>query len=101
MTGATILGCAGPALSRDEAAFFRQADPWGFILFRRNVLDAAQLRALTGALRDAVGRDAPVFMDQEGGTVQRLRPPLARDWPDGTAMLMGSSVLRPGSDIMT
>ncbi|HPD90854.1 MAG: glycoside hydrolase family 3 protein [Rhodobacter sp.] len=94
MTGATILGCAGPVLSRDEAAFFRQADPWGFILFRRNVLDAAQLRALTGALRDAVGRDAPVFMDQEGGTVQRLRPPLARDWPDACAQRGDAAAIR-------
>lgn len=82
MTGATILGLAGPVPSPDEIAFFRAADPWGFILFRRNVGEADQLRALTDALRAAVGRDAPVFVDQEGGTVQRLRPPLARDWPD-------------------
>ncbi|GAB4274447.1 MAG: glycoside hydrolase family 3 N-terminal domain-containing protein [Pararhodobacter sp.] len=82
MTGATILAPEGPVLSPDEARFFRDADPWGFILFARNVETAAQLRALTAALRDAVGRDAPVFMDQEGGTVQRLRPPLARNWRD-------------------
>ena len=49
MTGATILGCAGPCLSPDEAAFFRAAQPWGFILFRRNVDSVAQVRALTGA----------------------------------------------------
>ena len=60
MTGATILGLAGPVPSPDEIAFFRAADPWGFILFRRNVGEAAQLRALTDALRTAVGRDAPV-----------------------------------------
>lgn len=91
MTGATILGCAGPVLTPDDGAFFRSADPWGFILFRRNVTDAAQLRALTDALRNAVGRDAPVFMDQEGGTVQRLRPPLARDWPDASAQPGGAA----------
>ncbi|MCB1396770.1 MAG: glycoside hydrolase family 3 protein [Rhodobacteraceae bacterium] len=90
MTGATILGCAGPVLTPDEAAFFRAADPWGFILFRRNVQDAGQLRALTEALRAAVGRDAPVFMDQEGGTVQRLRPPLARAWADANAQSGGA-----------
>lgn len=82
MTGATILGCTGPVLGAAEAAFFREADPWGFILFRRNVENATQLRALTEALRATVGWQAPVFVDQEGGTVQRLRPPLARDWPD-------------------
>ena len=84
MTGATILGCSGPVLTEGERAFFRDADPWGFILFRRNVEDAAQLRALTGSLREAVGWHAPVFVDQECGTVQRLRPPLARDWPDAS-----------------
>lgn len=94
LTGATILGCAGPSLLAAEAAFFRAAQPWGFILFKRNVQDAAQLRALTAALRASVGRDAPVFMDQEGGTVQRLRPPLARDWPDASA---DASVQRGGA----
>lgn len=79
-TGATILAPLGPALTADEAAFFRDADPWGFILFARNVGSAPQIRALTAALRDTVGRDAPVFIDQEGGRVQRLRPPLARGW---------------------
>jgi beta-N-acetylhexosaminidase len=78
--GAAIFGCAGPALGPDERAFFREADPWGFILFSRNIEDAAQLRRLTADLRAAVGRDAPVLIDQEGGRVARLRPPLARDW---------------------
>ena len=78
--GAVILGCAGPALLPDEAALFRDADPWGFILFARNVADPAQLRRLTGDLRAAVGRNAPVFTDQEGGRVQRLRAPHWREW---------------------
>lgn len=78
--GATILGCAGPELSPDEAAFFREADPWGFILFARNVENPAQLRRLTGDLRAAVGRDAVVMTDQEGGRVQRLRAPYWREW---------------------
>lgn len=82
MTGrlAAIFGCAGPLLTVDEAAFFREADPFGFILFARNVEDPAQLRRLTTALREAVGRDAPVLIDQEGGRVQRLRAPHWRDW---------------------
>ena len=77
---ATILGPSGPVLDTDEAAFFREADPFGFILFARNVEDPDQLRRLTGDLRAAVGRDAPVLVDQEGGRVQRLRAPHWREW---------------------
>ncbi|MCB2111379.1 MAG: glycoside hydrolase family 3 protein [Defluviimonas sp.] len=77
---ATVLGCAGPDLSPDEAGFFRDADPWGFILFARNVETPDQLRRLTGDLRAAVGRDAPILVDQEGGRVQRLRAPHWREW---------------------
>lgn len=79
--GATILGVEGLALGADERAFLREADPWGFILFARNVDSPDQLRRLTGDLRDAVGRDAVVMTDQEGGRVQRLRAPHWTDWP--------------------
>lgn len=75
---AAILGLSGPTLTPDEAAFFREADPFGFILFRRNVESPAQVRALTQALREAVSRDAPILIDQEGGRVQRMGPP---HWP--------------------
>ena len=84
---AAIFGCSGPALSAEERAFFCDADPWGFILFARNVETPDQLRALTGGLRETVGRAAPVFIDQEGGRVQRLGPPLWRGWDDAGAML--------------
>lgn len=77
---AAILGCEGPALTAGEAAFFREADPLGFILFARNVATPDQVRRLTADLRDAVGRDAPVLVDQEGGRVQRLRAPHWREW---------------------
>ena len=74
-TAACIFGCEGPALGDAERAFLAETAPWGFILFARNVETPDQLRRLTGDLRDAVGRDAPIFVDQEGGRVQRLRAP--------------------------
>lgn len=79
---ATILGgIAGTTLAAAERDFFRAADPWGFILFGRNVESPDQLRRLTGDLRDAVGRDCVITVDQEGGRVQRLRAPHWTDWP--------------------
>ena len=78
--GAYIFGCEGARLSQAEKAFFAKAQPWGFILFARNVSDPAQLSALTYQLRDAVGRNAPVLVDQEGGRVQRLRAPHWREF---------------------
>ena len=74
-----ILGLSGLALTPQERAFFREADPAGFILFARNVADPVQLRALTDRLRDLSGRaDVPILVDQEGGRIARLRPP---HWP--------------------
>ena len=79
---ATILGgIAGTGLTAAERDFFRAADPWGFILFGRNVESPDQVRRLTGDLRDAVGRDAVITVDQEGGRVQRLCGPYWTDWP--------------------
>ena len=79
---AVILGCAGEELSSDESRFFSEADPLGFILFRRNCVSPAQVRRLVDALRGSVGRaDAPVLIDQEGGRVARLRPPYWRRYP--------------------
>ncbi len=84
---AAIFGCSGLSLTADERAFFADADPWGFILFARNVATPAQMRALTDALRAAVGRDAPILIDQEGGRVSRMTPPVWRGWTDVGAML--------------
>ena len=78
--GATIFGCAGPVLLPEERAFFREADPFGFILFARNIETPEQVLRLTSSLRNAVGRDAPILVDQEGGRVQRLRAPYWREW---------------------
>ena len=77
---AAILGVAGTVLDADERDFLRDADPWGFILFARNVATPGQLRVLTDSLREAVGRDAPIMIDQEGGRVQRLGRPHWREF---------------------
>ena len=74
-----FLGLAGTELSDAERNFFADLDPAGYILFKRNVADQAQLRALTDALRELSGRDdVPILIDQEGGRVARLQPP---HWP--------------------
>jgi len=78
--GATILDAEGLRLGREERAFFRDVDPFGFILFSRNIDTPDQVRALCDEFRAAVGRDCPILIDQEGGRVQRLRTPLAREW---------------------
>lgn len=79
MIKAFISGCAGTILSQDELTFFKEHNPWGMILFARNIDSPDQVLALSQSFRDAVGRaDAPVLVDQEGGRVQRLKPP---HWP--------------------
>ena len=75
---AFITGLAGLTLSADERAFLRSAEPWGLILFKRNVSTPAQVAELIQSFRDILGWHAPVLIDQEGGRVQRLGPP---DWP--------------------
>lgn len=71
-----IFGCEGTKLSAAEKKFFKAEQPFGFILFARNVENPKQLKKLVKSLRSAVGRpDAPVLIDQEGGRVQRLRAP--------------------------
>jgi len=78
--GAFILGCQGPELTAKERAFFAEANPWGFILFARNIETPDQVLRLTDALRDAVGHQAPILIDQEGGRVERMGPPHWRHW---------------------
>lgn len=74
-----ILGLSGTALTDEERGFFREVDPAGFILFKRNVADRAQIKALTDELRGIAGReDVPILIDQEGGRVARMQPP---EWP--------------------
>ena len=82
---AFITGLAGTTITPDERAFLREREPWGFIIFTRNIDTPAQVRRLTASVRDAVGRDAPVLVDQEGGRVQRLGPPHWPTYPPGAA----------------
>lgn len=80
---AAIYGCAGQRLTDEERRFFADADPWGFILFARNIETPAQVLELTSELRDLTGRDVPILIDQEGGRVARLKPPHWRAYPAG------------------
>jgi len=74
-----IFGLSGTEITADERAFFRDADPLGYILFKRNCETRAQMLALTDSLRDLSGRaDVPILIDQEGGRVARMQPP---EWP--------------------
>lgn len=84
---AMILGCGGLTLTDEEKSFFRAERPWGFILFARNIQERQQVVDLVASLRDCVGRDdAPVLIDQEGGRVQRIKPPLVPDYPPASAI---------------
>src|SRR5205085_12013300 len=90
-TAAAIFGCAGTTLTDAERAFFRDVQPFGFILFsdvqrsyghQHNCESPVQVRALCAELRSTVGNtQAPIFIDQEGGRVQRLGPPHWRARP--------------------
>ncbi|PXA90591.1 beta-N-acetylhexosaminidase [Caulobacter sp. D4A] len=84
---AMILGSSGPTLTADEVALYRDERPWGFILFARNCVEPAQITDLVASMRDAVGRpDAPVLIDQEGGRVQRIRPPMIERYPSAAVL---------------
>lgn len=77
---AVIFGCEGLRLTPEEKRFFADVQPWGAILFARNIDTPDQVRALTTDWREAVGRDLPILIDQEGGRVQRMGPPHWRGW---------------------
>ncbi|CAN7513997.1 beta-N-acetylhexosaminidase [Pararhizobium sp. LjRoot238] len=84
---AFISGCKGLTITPEEKAFFAGERPWGFILFGRNIGEPEQICDLTASLRDSIGNpDAPVLIDQEGGRVQRIRPPIVPQYPNGAAI---------------
>jgi len=75
-----IFGCHGKILNNAEYRFFESAQPWGFILFARNIEAPEQVLDLTNALRESVGWHCPILIDQEGGRVQRMRAPHWREY---------------------
>jgi len=80
---AFITGLAGLSISPVERAFFREAQPWGLIIFKRNVSTPSQVTGLADSFRETVGWEAPILVDQEGGRVQRLQPPYWAAYPPG------------------
>ena len=82
---AFITGLAGPVLTAEERQFLKDAEPWGVIVFQRNITEPNALHRLIGDVRDALGRSTPVLVDQEGGRVQRLGPPHWPAYPPGAA----------------
>lgn len=84
MPKAFICGLRGPTLLQPEREFLAATKPWGVILFARNVESVKQLQRLTAGVRDALGEaEAPILIDQEGGRVQRIQPPVAEAMPQG------------------
>jgi beta-N-acetylhexosaminidase len=81
MKNPIIFGCRGLVLTSDECSFFKEFPPMGFILFKRNCSTKAQVISLINSLRDAVGDKVPILIDQEGGRVQRLSPPIWNAYP--------------------
>ncbi|WP_230164789.1 beta-N-acetylhexosaminidase [Roseomonas sp. CECT 9278] len=110
---AAIIGLSGPALTAEEAALLRASPPVGVILFARNIVAPAQLRALTAAIRDILGAAAPILVDQEGGRVARLKPPAWEGFPAAAAfesapdvaaranaLLLGATCVAEGLDVV-
>lgn len=97
MSTAQIFAPEGLQLTKAERAFFAQSQPWGFILFARNIETPDQLRALTADLRDSVGRDAPILIDQEGGRVQRMRAPQWREYLPALDQVLQAGAQAPRS----
>jgi beta-N-acetylhexosaminidase len=110
---AAVVGIAGTTLAAEEAALFRRHRPLGAILFRRNVESPTQLRALTASLREELGAEAPILVDQEGGRVARLRPPHWAEHPppsvfegqdaaaaEANAALLGMACAEAGLDVV-
>ena len=80
ISNSIIFGCEGTCLTKEERFFFKDANPWAFILFSRNLVSPNQIKTLCNDLRDCVGSNVPILIDQEGGRVARLKAPIWLDW---------------------
>lgn len=78
---AFICGLKGHALEPEERSFLKETSPWGIILFRRNIETRDQVASLTSEIRQVLGRQTPILVDQEGGRVQRLTAPHWKSYP--------------------
>ncbi len=78
---AFICGLKGYALEPEERSFLKETSPWGIILFRRNIETRDQVASLTSEIRQVLGRQTPILVDQEGGRVQRLTAPHWKSYP--------------------
>ncbi len=78
-----IFGCSGEYLTEQEKELFRKYLPAGYILFKRNIKDKAQVKSLVKEMREISGDNTPILIDQEGGRVARLKPP---HWPEFPSM---------------
>lgn len=77
-----IFGCSGQELTQEEVDFFTDINPFGFILFARNIVNPIQVKKLVNQMRScSTCKNAPVLIDQEGGRIQRLRPPYWKNYP--------------------
>ena len=90
---AFICGLKGLALEPEERSFLKETSPWGLILFRRNIESRTQLASLTAEIRQALGRQVPILVDQEGGRVQRLNAPQWKSYPCAARFLEVASDL--------
>lgn len=83
-----ILGCSGDYLRNEEMAFFHEQQPYGFILFKRNIKNRQQVASLVASLKSCVNHaHVPILIDQEGGRVARLRQPEWKEYPRAASFL--------------
>ncbi len=83
ITKPVIYGISGTVLTDAEKYFFSKNGALGFIIFARNITDKTQLKNLTNSLREVMGGEVLILVDQEGGRVARLKPPHWKAYPTG------------------
>lgn len=82
---------SGAALDADEIAFLKETQPCGVILFKQNCKSKEQVKALTQSVKDILGPNTMILVDQEGGKIQRLRPPVWKEHPAASSYLTNAN----------